>query len=373
MATSTNYGWSEPDNTSLVKNGAEAMRTLGNAIDTSLWNSGYGQAGKNKTINSAFQVWQRGTSVAVTANTYTYTADRWALFPSGLNLACTVSRQTVSDLTNLPFIQYCARVQRNSGQTGTAPVYFSNPFETINSIPYAGKTVTLSYYARAGANFSSASNVLGATVYTGTGTDQNAFSVAYTGGAVAGTASATLTTTWQRFTVSATIATSATEIVPYFSFSPVGTAGTNDYYEITGVQLEVSNSVATPFQTASGGSIQNEVAMCERYYFRLTAGTTNYNPLTHIGVASSSTDISLTLQPPTTMRTAPTINEYGSLSVYGGGTLGLGFLAVSTLTLIRATSGMLELSATVTGASTGLVYRLQPNNAAGYIGIGAEL
>lgn len=36
MATSPNYGWSEPDDTSFVKNGALAMRTLGNAIDTTV-------------------------------------------------------------------------------------------------------------------------------------------------------------------------------------------------------------------------------------------------------------------------------------------------------------------------------------------------
>ena len=36
MATSPIYGWSEPDNTSLVKDGAQAIRTLGNAIDTTM-------------------------------------------------------------------------------------------------------------------------------------------------------------------------------------------------------------------------------------------------------------------------------------------------------------------------------------------------
>lgn len=36
MATSTYYGWTEPDNTSFVKDGALAMRTLGNAIDTTV-------------------------------------------------------------------------------------------------------------------------------------------------------------------------------------------------------------------------------------------------------------------------------------------------------------------------------------------------
>jgi len=36
MATSTYYGWTEPDNTAYVKDGALAMRTLGNAIDTTV-------------------------------------------------------------------------------------------------------------------------------------------------------------------------------------------------------------------------------------------------------------------------------------------------------------------------------------------------
>jgi hypothetical protein len=35
MATTTNFGWETPDNTDLVKDGAAAMRTLGNSIDTS--------------------------------------------------------------------------------------------------------------------------------------------------------------------------------------------------------------------------------------------------------------------------------------------------------------------------------------------------
>lgn len=34
MATTTNYGWETPDDTDLVKDGASAMRTLGQSIDT---------------------------------------------------------------------------------------------------------------------------------------------------------------------------------------------------------------------------------------------------------------------------------------------------------------------------------------------------
>ena len=36
MATSPNFSWPEPDNTDLVKNGALAIRTAINAIDTSM-------------------------------------------------------------------------------------------------------------------------------------------------------------------------------------------------------------------------------------------------------------------------------------------------------------------------------------------------
>lgn len=37
MATTTNYGWTTPDNTGYVKDGALAIRTLGNAIDATLY------------------------------------------------------------------------------------------------------------------------------------------------------------------------------------------------------------------------------------------------------------------------------------------------------------------------------------------------
>ncbi len=36
MATTTNYGWTTPDDTALVKDGASAIRSLGSSIDTTL-------------------------------------------------------------------------------------------------------------------------------------------------------------------------------------------------------------------------------------------------------------------------------------------------------------------------------------------------
>jgi len=120
MATTTNYGWTTPDDTDLVKNGASAIRSLGTSVDTALWSAGY-SAGKNKIINGDFGIWQRGTSFSLAASTGItsgFSADRWQT-ATGTNQACTLSRQLTNDTTNLPNIQYCLRYQRNSGQTGT--------------------------------------------------------------------------------------------------------------------------------------------------------------------------------------------------------------------------------------------------------------
>jgi len=264
----------------------------------------------NPVLNSSYQVWQRGTSG--TANSSAagagYNADRWQNAATGN--AITVSRQATNDTTNLPFIQYCAKVQRNSGQTGTSAFYHTQAIETINSIPFVGKTVTVSFYARAGANYSAASSALGFQLQTGTGTDQNIFSM--TGAAYAINSSATLTSTWQRFTftTASVIATSVTQLGLVMFYNPVGTAGANDYYEITGVQIEVG-SVATPFKTYAG-TIQGELAACMRYYqTSLPAGTTTHSITTCQVVNGQSTLYASGMRFAVPMRVAPTVTVFG--------------------------------------------------------------
>ena len=46
MATTTNFGWTTPDDTDLVKDGAAAIRTLGSSIDTSLVDLNGGTTGQ---------------------------------------------------------------------------------------------------------------------------------------------------------------------------------------------------------------------------------------------------------------------------------------------------------------------------------------
>jgi hypothetical protein len=81
MATSTpNYLWSVPTSSDLVKNGATAIETLGDSVDASLWNSGFGQAGKNKIINGDFNVNQRAFTSTTSNGTYIFDRYRAANF-----------------------------------------------------------------------------------------------------------------------------------------------------------------------------------------------------------------------------------------------------------------------------------------------------
>jgi hypothetical protein len=210
------------------------------------------------------QVWQRGTSISLAASTPIasgFSADRWQT-TTGANQACTISRQATGDTTNLPFIQYALRYQRNSGQTGTGILTLAQNIETINSVPFAGKAITMSFYARAGANYSATSNILQVRLDQGSGTDQNVFTGFGSGGTIV-SQNATLTTTWQRFSYNATMSATATQLAPYFNFVPTGTAGAADYFEVTGVQIDIG-SVALPFRT-NAGTIQGELAACRRY------------------------------------------------------------------------------------------------------------
>jgi hypothetical protein len=300
MALSPNYGWAEPDNSSLVKNGAQDIRALGDAIDAFLFRP----FTRNAIINGAMDIWQRGTSISMAASApVTYLSDRWC-GTTGANQATTVTRQATGDTTNLPDIQYALRWQRDSGQTGTTGNYLSTSLETVNSVPFAGQTITFSFYARKGANYSPTSNALSFGVYYGTGTDQN-FQSTYTGITAVTTGTATLTSTWQRFTATAAVSGTATELAAFFLVNPTGTAGAADYFEVTGVQLEVG-SQASPF-ARTGATIQGELAACQRYYYRATFDEATAR--LGVGYVDTATAVLICVPFPVQMRTRPTALE----------------------------------------------------------------
>ena len=321
----------------------------------------------NPVLNSAFQIAQRGTSFAsgsVTSVPTSYMLDRWGCLRNGFAAGGTYSRQNTNDTTNLPNIQYCLRGSRDSGNTDTAPFQVQQAFETVNSIPFVGKTVTLSLYARRGANYSTLGNILNVTLISGTGTDQNPYT-SYTGQANAISGQATLTTTWQRFSYTGTVSASATELSVNFSNSPTGTAGAADYFEITGIQLDIG-SVALPFRT-NGATIQGELAACQRYYWR--TGGVQYGYLLSSGNGYSATLVQPYVSFPCTMRIAPTSVDYNLVQVSDGVTN----TDVSLLTLYYATPNTAVFVATTTGATQYRYYGLIAKTTAAYLGFSAEL
>jgi hypothetical protein len=297
----------------------------------------------NPILNSSFTTWQRGTSGSAQSASAAsgYNADRWQNY-SGAN-AITVSRQATSDTTNLPSIQYCARVQRNSGQTSGNAIYHVQTVESVNSIPFAGKPIVMSFYARLGANYSATSNALSVYLNCGTGTDQNLIA-GFTGNAGVIATTVTLTSTWQRFTATATMPATATEFGLGFYYTPTGTAGTNDYFEVTGVQIDIG-SVALPFRTYAA-TYQGELAACQRYLPVLNIGTKV------LGVASSTTQSYVYPTFPVTARVAPTgITPSPTLSNYYLTSAGLVNGTPTAITFSSASVDGAQIGVTTTAGS----------------------
>jgi hypothetical protein len=285
---------------------------------------------RNVLINGDFKVWQRGTSITG----YAYTADRWLAYNAAA--VNTISRQSTS-LNGFP---YCARVQRNSGATNTGATYLVQAVESINGYQFQGKTATFSFYARAGANFSSASSVLTANIETSTGTDQSY--IAAWAGSVPISSTKTLTTSWQLFTVTGVVPTTANQVAVSFSYTPVGTAGAADYFEITGVQLE-QNYQPTPFEQRPIGT---ELALCQRYFYKVdftAAGFIN-------GFCDSTTSALFGFSFPQEMRSAPSLSPAPTASNYEVRRAGVAASACTALVIGSASANGTRLQAT-TGAT----------------------
>jgi hypothetical protein len=77
-----------------------------------------------------------------------------------------------------------------------------------------------------------------------------------------------------------------------------------NYWAVTGIQLE-TGTVATPFEVRN---IAQELALCQRYYAKLNAGSGTFAYF-GMGFATSATELRVFLKYPQTMRASPTINQ----------------------------------------------------------------
>ena len=253
-------------------------------------------AGKNKIINGAMDIWQRGTS-GLGTSTGSYTADRWQLGSS----STTVTRDT--DVPTSPYFNYSMKI------VGTAANSIITRLESAISTPMAGQNVTISFYAKR----TSGSGNLDVRFYYPSATD-NFASVTQIGST--SVLSASPSSSWTRYSVTVAIGTNITTGLQILINNDTASGGTTF---ITGVQLEIG-STATSFARNSS-TIQGELAACQRYYFRHTASAayTTFG----IGNASSTTNAYIPVQFPVTMRTYPSSVEYGNLGLAVAGVGGV--------------------------------------------------
>jgi hypothetical protein len=297
-------------------------------------------AGKNALINGAIDFAQRGTSIT-TVGGYQYTLDRFITRTSTAGGSVVTTQELTNDTTNLPNIQYCARLRRSTGNTNGSALQLSQAIENVNSIQFIGSKVTLSFYARKSANWTG--GPLSAILISGTGTDQN-LPQAFTSATIIAQLDNALTTTWTRYSVttSANVASSVKQLGFYMGGSGTGTAPADDYFEVTGIQLEVG-SVATTFSRNSG-TIQGELAACQRYFQIISGYQAGGN-------AYTTTAAVVMRHFPVTMRVAPT-PTYPATLTSAFQVFGTGNATPTAVTTGNVTNQALTFYGTGTGTMT---------------------
>lgn len=294
-------------------------------IDTNspgLDGTAYQISNRNGMHNGGMRVSQRGASGAgsTAATTAGFSGmDRWLAYRAAFAAGLTWSQQSAS----LPSgFANSLRVQRDNANAGTGACWVTQTFENEASSKYQGAPVVLSFWAKAGANFSAASSALSVSLKSGAGTEVTAVTTSGPAFVTTDTAeistTVTLTTSWQRFVVtSAGLSASLTQIAVSFGFTPTGTASTNDWFEITGVQLETGPTV-TPYENRP---IQQDVAICQRYYYRITGQSSTGSPI-GVGLASATTTAIINCKFPVTMRGIPTLAISGNSGVVASNGIG---------------------------------------------------
>jgi hypothetical protein len=260
-------------------------------------------AGKNKLLNGDFGIWQRGTSFTPTSGSFS--ADRFYNVFNGSGSTRTVSRQTftpgtapVAGYEGSYFLRYAVTV----AGSGEAYSTLSQNIEDVRTL--AGQTATFSFWAKAGSSIT-LPNVYAVQRFGSGGSAEVATVI---GSSVA------VTTSWQRFSYTFTMPSVSGKTIGTSSYvdmefyTPLNSTFTLDTW---GWQLE-AGSVATAFQTATG-TIQGELAACQRYYYRL--GGASYASLGNAVMTSTTVAVSY-VGFPQLMRTAPTINTTGTAGDY---------------------------------------------------------
>ena len=309
------------------------------------------QGNANLIAGGSFDIWQRGTTAFTTNNVYT--SDRFFVFSSA-NYSLTQETSVIPEgATNAVKI------------TSTAGSSFANmqfALEQSEVEKLAGKTVTFSVYLRANATYNGTTNVTIKSNTTGN-TQTGGTWTTVTGATTIVTPS---TSAYTRVTVTGTIPTTAKGLAFLIGQQSVLASGSILYIALAKAEL---GAVTTPFIRA-GVTLAEELAACQRYYYRTTPGATG-GALTTTAYAFSSTVANSTTSFPVTMRITPTSIDTSNIQfvMFSDTAYAMTSLVLNSIT----TNQIGSVYGTIVGGTGGQVGRLSASSAAGYLGFSAEL
>jgi hypothetical protein len=276
---------------------------------------------RNKIINGAMQIWQRGTSGFGPGG---YGADRWYLD----GVSATSQRST--DVPSTAF-QY----SNEWGYPGTLSCSIRQRIESVNCFDLAGQTITVSLWAKS----TSGTTSLSYSLDYPTATDN--FSSLTNIASFVQIGASSLSTSWTYYTFSVAIPAAATTGLQLsFNRNTGGSATTR----ITGVQLE-RGTVATPFEYRN---YQQELMMCMRYYQQIN-GPGATDAYFGSGTQWSTTNFTGYLSFMTPMRSSPTF-AYNGVSITDGYSFGT---AITSVTGYRSTTSGSRIDGTNGAAGAG--------------------
>jgi hypothetical protein len=255
-------------------------------LNSDLQGATYGM--KNRIINGAMGIWQRGTSGFTTLGNYS--ADRW-------QVTSNTSLSAVAQSSDVPSgFKYSLSV------TGTNYPQAIQKVEAANCFDLVGQTVTMSFWLKqtsgAGAN-----SIVAYLAYANA-TDNFSGITVISNSIITGTGSWTQYST--TFTNLPAGAANGLQLTIYANTASSAT------FLITGVQLE-KGTTATAFDYRSYGT---ELALCQRYYYGWSYTLNNglqSQLINSTGTAGSGVNIVF----PQTMRSAPTCT--GSFAAFASG------------------------------------------------------
>jgi hypothetical protein len=339
------------------------------STSTGLRYQGSMAAGKNVAINGNFDIWQRGTSfTGIGANAYS--ADRWL---AALNYSGGTTNITQDTSVPNGNSKFSLKMTHATASTSSISDYSIRQYvEGANVLALIGKTVTLSFWVR-----SNKTGNFGYRLYpenvTGAADVNSTFSIS---------ASAT----WEKKTIttsalfgSATAFTGALTdrgLWIQLGFNANGngqsSVASGDYIQFDQIQLEMG-SVGTTF-TMTGGTIQGELAACQRYFQRLVNGADSSVENFGVFQCTSSTTGVGGIQFFVPMRTAPTMSisaavDFQRFDASGGGLQALTAVSFLQTTTRRTRTDLTWTSGTTAGNATFVLAR----DAAARLDASAEL